>query len=74
MGDDELPKDDVTRFACLAEVALPAPHVEQAKVRGGVREGGGGVVTDRHIHQVDLVWQQCQHCWLKLNSDGDLGV
>ena len=55
MGDDELPKDDVTRFACLAEVALPAPHVEQAKVRGGVREGGGGVVTDRHIHQVDLV-------------------
>ena len=54
MDDDELPKDDVTRFACLAEVALPAPHVEQAKVRGGVRGGQGGV-TDRHIHQVDLV-------------------
>ena len=42
MGDDELPKDDVTRFACLAEVALPAPHVEQAKVRGGVRGGWEG--------------------------------
>ena len=53
MDDDELPKDDVTRFACLAEVALPAPHVEQAKVRGGVRGGGGVLLTGIFIR---LTW------------------